>query len=135
MIEVRIHGRDGQGAVIASNTLAAAVFQRGCYVQSFSALGVGRRGAPVAALARIDGEPVRIRCQSCHPDHVMVIDRSVKDLVNVTAGLKEGNWSRGGWQGAPDCGIMLRSPRDHAGLDGSRSASGFMRVTHDESGD
>lgn len=134
MIEVRIHGRGGQGAVIASKVLAAAVFKRGRYVQSFPALGVGRRGAPVAAFARIDGEPVRIRCQICHPDHVMVLDPSVKEVVNVTAGLKEGNWSRRRWQVAPDCGITFRSPRDHAGLDGSRSASGFMRVTHDESG-
>ena len=62
MIEVRIHGRGGQGAVAASKVLAAAVFKERRYVQPFPAFGVERRGAPVAAFTRIDDEPVRIRC-------------------------------------------------------------------------
>ena len=90
MIEVGIHGRGGQGAVIASKVLAAAVFKEGRYLQSFPALGVERRGAPVAAFVRIDGEPVRIRCQICHHDHVMVLDPSMMGVVDITAGLKEG---------------------------------------------
>jgi 2-oxoacid:acceptor oxidoreductase gamma subunit (pyruvate/2-ketoisovalerate family) len=92
MIEVRIHGRAGQGAVIASKVLAVAVFREGRYVQSFPSFGVERRGAPVAAFTRIDDEPVRIRCQIYNPDHVMVLDPSLMQVVDVTAGLKEGGW-------------------------------------------
>ncbi len=92
MIEVRIHGRGGQGAVIASKVLAVAVFKEGRYVQSFPAFGVERRGAPVAAFTRIDDEPVRLRCQIYNPDHVMVLDPSLMQVVDVTAGLKEGGW-------------------------------------------
>jgi len=92
MIEVRIHGRGGQGAVIASKVLAVAVFKEGRYVQSFPAFGVERRGAPVAAFTRIDDEPVRIRCQIYYPEYVMVLDPSLMQVVDVTAGLKEGGW-------------------------------------------
>jgi 2-oxoacid:acceptor oxidoreductase gamma subunit (pyruvate/2-ketoisovalerate family) len=92
MIEVRIHGRGGQGAVIASKVLAAAVFKEGRYVQSFPSFGVERRGAPVAAFTRIDDQPVRVRCQIYNPDHVMVLDPSLMRVVDVTAGLKEGGW-------------------------------------------
>ncbi len=92
MIEVRIHGRGGQGAVIASEVLADAVFRAGSYVQSFPAFGVERRGAPVAAFLRFDDQPVRLRCQVYHPDHVMVLDPSLMQVVDVTAGLKDGGW-------------------------------------------
>ena len=93
MIEVRIHGRGGQGAVIASKLLAEAVFREGRYVQAFPAFGVERRGAPVAAFTRIDAEgPVRLRCQIYTPDHVMVLDPSLMHVVDVTAGLKAGGW-------------------------------------------
>jgi len=92
MIEVRIHGRGGQGAVIASKVLADAAFREGRYVQSFPSFGVERRGAPVAAFTRIDDRPVRVRCQIYHPDHVMVLDPSLMQVVDVTAGLKEGGW-------------------------------------------
>jgi len=92
VIEVRIHGRGGQGAVIASKLLAEAVFREGRYVQSFPAFGVERRGAPVAAFTRIDETPVRLRCQIYAPDHVMVLDPSLMQVVDVTAGLKAGGW-------------------------------------------
>ena len=92
MIEVRIHGRGGQGAVVASKVLAAAVFREGRYVQAFPAFGVERRGAPVAAFTRIDDEPVRLRCQIYSPDHVMVLDPGLIKVVDVTAGLKAGGW-------------------------------------------
>ena len=67
MIEIRIHGRGGQGAVIASKVLAAAAFKEGKYVQSFPAFGVERRGAPLMAFTRVDDQPVRIRCQIYEP--------------------------------------------------------------------
>jgi 2-oxoisovalerate ferredoxin oxidoreductase gamma subunit len=92
MIEIRIHGRGGQGAVIASKVLAAAVFQEGKYVQSFPAFGVERRGAPVMAFTRIDERPIRIRCQIYEPDHIIVLDPTLIEAVDVTAGLKEGGW-------------------------------------------
>ena len=92
MIEIRIHGRGGQGAVIASKVLAAAVFKEGKYVQSFPAFGVERRGAPVMAFTRIDDQPVRIRCQIYEPDHIVVLDPTLLESVDVTAGLKEGGW-------------------------------------------
>ena len=63
MIEIRIHGRGGQGAVVASEILAKAVFREGKYVQSFPAFGVERRGAPVMAFTRIDEKPISIRTQ------------------------------------------------------------------------
>jgi len=92
VIEVRIHGRGGQGAVIASKVLADAVFREGRYVQSFPSFGVERRGAPVAAFTRIDDQPIRLRCQIYNPDHVLVLDPSLMQVVDVTAGLKEGGW-------------------------------------------
>ncbi|MCK4450718.1 MAG: pyruvate ferredoxin oxidoreductase subunit gamma [Anaerolineae bacterium] len=92
MIEIRIHGRGGQGAVIASKVLAAAVFREGKYVQSFPAFGVERRGAPVVAFTRIDERPVRIRCQIYEPDHIVVLDSTLLEAVDVTAGLKDGGW-------------------------------------------
>lgn len=92
MIEVRIHGRGGQGAVIASKVLADAVFREGRYVQSFPSFGVERRGAPVAAFTRIDERPIRLRCQIYTPNHVMVLDPSLMLVVDVTAGLQEGGW-------------------------------------------
>jgi len=92
MIEIRIHGRGGQGAVVASEVLADAVFQEGKYVQSFPAFGVERRGAPVTAFTRIDDAPIRIRTQIYTPDHIMVLDPTLLEVVDVTAGLKDGAW-------------------------------------------
>jgi 2-oxoacid:acceptor oxidoreductase gamma subunit (pyruvate/2-ketoisovalerate family) len=92
MIEIRIHGRGGQGAVVASQVLADAVFQEGKYVQSFPAFGVERRGAPVMAFIRIDDTPIRIRTQIYTPDHIMVLDPTLLEVVDVTAGLKDGAW-------------------------------------------
>jgi len=92
MIEIRIHGRGGQGAVVASEILAKAVFYEGRYVQSFPAFGVERRGAPVMAFTRIDEKPIRLRTQIYEPDHIMVLDPTLLEVVDVTAGLKENGW-------------------------------------------
>ena len=92
MIEIRIHGRGGQGAVIASEVLADAAFREGKYVQAFPAFGVERRGAPVVAFTRISDSPIRIRCQIYTPDHILVLDPTLIEAVNVTQGLKEGGW-------------------------------------------
>ena len=92
MIEIRIHGRGGQGAVIASKLLASAFFKEGKYVQSFPTYGVERRGAPVAAFVRIDDKPVLIRSQIYEPDHIIVLDPTLIESVDVTKGMKKGSW-------------------------------------------
>jgi 2-oxoacid:acceptor oxidoreductase gamma subunit (pyruvate/2-ketoisovalerate family) len=92
MIEIRTHGRGGQGAVIASEILADAFFREGKYVQAFPAFGVERRGAPVVAFTRISDGEIRERCEIYEPDHLIVLDPILIDTVNITAGLKEGGW-------------------------------------------
>lgn len=90
MRELRIHGRGGQGAVIASKVLAVALFREGRCVQSFPAFGVERRGAPVTAFLRVDDAPVRLRCEVAAPDDLIVLDATLISAVDVTAGLKAG---------------------------------------------
>lgn len=88
MMDIRIHGRGGQGAVLASEILAVAAFREGYSVQSFPFFGVERRGAPVTAYTRIDDRPIRIRSNVYEPDHVVVLDASLLRVVNVTEGLR-----------------------------------------------
>lgn len=88
MIEVRFHGRGGQGAVVASEILATAFFKEGQFVQAFPAFGVERRGAPIMAFLRSDTQPIRRRCQIYTPDIVVVLDPTLIGAVDVTAGLK-----------------------------------------------
>jgi 2-oxoacid:acceptor oxidoreductase gamma subunit (pyruvate/2-ketoisovalerate family) len=89
LYEVRFHGRGGQGAVTAANILAAAAFMEGKDVQAFPMFGVERRGAPVAAFLRMDEQPIEIKTQIYKPDAVIVLDPTLMDAVDVTAGLKE----------------------------------------------
>jgi 2-oxoacid:acceptor oxidoreductase gamma subunit (pyruvate/2-ketoisovalerate family) len=88
MLEIRFHGRGGQGAVVASKILANSVFLEGKYCQSFPAFGVERRGAPVTAFLRVDDKPIRIRTEIYEPDHVVILDPLLVDQVPVTQGLK-----------------------------------------------
>jgi 2-oxoacid:acceptor oxidoreductase gamma subunit (pyruvate/2-ketoisovalerate family) len=88
MQEIRFHGRGGQGAVIGSETLAQAFFMEDKFVQAFPAFGVERRGAPVTAFCRIDDKPINLRNQIYTPDHVVVLDASLLETVDVTQGLK-----------------------------------------------
>ncbi len=92
MIEIRFHGRGGQGAVIASEVLASAFFKEGKYVQAFPSLGVERRGAPVTAYTRVDEQPIRIRQFIYEPDHIIILDPTLIDSTQVDAGLKENGW-------------------------------------------
>ena len=92
MIEIRTHGRGGQGAVIASEILADAFFREKKYVQAFPAFGVERRGAPVVSFTRISDGEIRERCEIYEPDHLIVLDPVLLETVNVTLGLKEGGW-------------------------------------------
>lgn len=90
MIEVRIHGRGGQGNVLAANLLAAAAFEEGRYSQSFPNFGAERRGAPVAAFVRVAARPLQRHCQVLHPDFLIVQDDSLLHQPGITAGLKPG---------------------------------------------
>lgn len=93
MIEIRIHGRGGQGAVVASAVLASALFYDGRYVQAFPTFGVERRGAPVMAFTRWDYRPIRIRANVYQPDHVIVLDWTlILEGIDVADGLKDGGW-------------------------------------------
>jgi len=89
MIEIRLHGRGGQGAVTSAELLALAAISQGKYAQAFPSFGPERRGAPVVAFCRIDDKPIRIRANIYKPDLVLVLDPSILRLVKVTAGLKE----------------------------------------------
>jgi pyruvate ferredoxin oxidoreductase gamma subunit len=90
MLEVRVHGRGGQGAVTTGQLLAIAAFHDGKYSQTFPIFGVERAGAPVEAFVRISENPINIRSQVYRPDIVMVLEPSLMETVDVTAGLKKG---------------------------------------------
>ena len=89
MIEIRFHGRGGQGAVTAAEILAKAVFEEGKYTQAFPSFGVERRGAPVTAFARISEEPIRRRYQIYEPKYVVVLDETLANVVNLSSGLQD----------------------------------------------
>lgn len=88
VIEVRFHGRGGQGVVIGAEILASAAMKEGRSVQAFSSFGAERRGAPVMAFTRIAEKPIRVRCQIYEPDYVVVLDPQVCQVQDVTTGLK-----------------------------------------------
>jgi pyruvate ferredoxin oxidoreductase gamma subunit len=88
MLEVRIHGRGGQGAVTAASLLAMAAGHDGKYSQGFPAFGVERRGAPVRAFARISDSPITIRSQVYSPDYVIIMDPTLCELPEITEGIK-----------------------------------------------
>jgi len=88
MIEIRFHGRGGQGAVTSAELLALAAIGEGKYAQAFPSFGPERRGAPVVAFCRISDERIRSRANISEPDIVVVIDASLLKIVNVAAGLK-----------------------------------------------
>ncbi len=87
MLEIRIHGRGGQGAVIASQILAYAFFIQKKYAQSFPTFGAERRGAPVAAFVRVSDHPITLRSQVVSPDHVLVLSSKLAETVDVTSGI------------------------------------------------
>ena len=104
MIEIRFHGRGGQGTVVATILLAKAFFQAGYQVQSFPFFGVERRGAPVEAYVRLDKKKILLRTNVTTPDHVAVQDQTLLNSINVTRGLKPDGW------------ILINSPSQPADL-------------------
>lgn len=92
MVEIRFHGRGGQGAVVASKILAVAAFLEGKEVQSFPTFGVERRGAPVAAFVRIWHKRIFTRSAVYTPHHIIVLDPNLLAAIDVFSGLKKGGW-------------------------------------------
>lgn len=91
MIEIRFHGRGGQGAVTAAALLAKAAGYDNKFSQGFPAFGVERRGAPVKAFTRISDQPITLRSQVYNPDYVVILDPSLAGLAEVREGLKAGS--------------------------------------------
>jgi pyruvate ferredoxin oxidoreductase gamma subunit len=89
LIEIRWHGRGGQGAKTASLLLADAAFNTGKYIQGFPEYGPERMGAPITAYNRISDTPITIHSNIYYPDYVVVVDDTLLESVDVTAGLKE----------------------------------------------
>jgi 2-oxoacid:acceptor oxidoreductase gamma subunit (pyruvate/2-ketoisovalerate family)/2-oxoacid:acceptor oxidoreductase delta subunit (pyruvate/2-ketoisovalerate family) len=90
LIEIRFHGRGGQGAVTAVKILASAIYLEGKYTQAIPMYGTERRGAPVAAFCRVDDTRIRERDLVHEPDIVVVLDPLLNRSVDVTDGLKKG---------------------------------------------
>ena len=89
LIEIRWHGRGGQGAKTASLLLADAAFNTGKYIQGFPEYGPERMGAPITAYNRISTKPITIHSNIYEPDYVVVVDDTLIESVDVTAGLKK----------------------------------------------
>ena len=88
-IEIRWHGRGGQGAKTAALLLADVAFKTGAYVQGFPEYGPERMGAPITAYNRISRDEIRVHSNIYTPDLVVVVDETLLESVDVTAGLKE----------------------------------------------
>jgi len=102
-IEIRWHGRGGQGAKTAALLLADVCFKTGAYVQGFPEYGPERMGAPITAFNRISDKEIRVHSNIYNPDLVVVVDETLLSSVDVTAGLK------------PDGAIVIntdKSPED-----------------------
>ena len=89
LIEIRWHGRGGQGAKTASLLLADAGFNTGKYIQGFPEYGPERMGAPITAYNRISDKPITIHSNIYEPNYVVVVDDTLLESVPVTAGLKK----------------------------------------------
>lgn len=89
LMEIRWHGRGGQGVVTAAKLLAETYLEEGKYFQAQPEYGAERMGAPIRAYSRFSNEPISIHCAITEPDVVVVLDATLIDVVDVTEGLKE----------------------------------------------
>jgi 2-oxoacid:acceptor oxidoreductase gamma subunit (pyruvate/2-ketoisovalerate family) len=129
MVEIRFHGRGGQGAVTSAELTALAAIEEGKYAQAFPSFGPERRGAPVMAFVRVSDEPIVTREKVYEPDIVIVLDPTLLKIVNVEAGLKNGgivilNTPKDADQVRSESGIKARL----ATVDGTKIAIETMRV-------
>ncbi len=113
MIEIRWHGRGGQGAKTAALLLAEVAFSIGKYAQGFPEYGPERMGAPITAYDRISDKPIRVHSNIYEPDYVVVVDESLMDYIDVTAGLK------------PEGAIIVNSTRDKSEVEAQVRAMGY----------
>jgi len=105
VVEIRWHGRGGQGVVLASRLLAKAAFFEGKWTQAFPFFGAERRGAPVMAFTRISERPIRLRSQVYRPDVLVLVDPMFLGRPEVFEGLKEG------------ATVVANTPKDPGELD------------------
>jgi len=89
MIEVRFHGRGGQGAVTSVEICAVSAIEDGKFAQGFPSFGPERRGAPVQAFLRVSDKPIKLRSKIYEPDIIVVLDPSLVEAENPTQGLKK----------------------------------------------
>jgi len=99
-VEIRWHGRGGQGVVTANELLAGAAIREGKFIKAFPEFGPERMGAPIRAFTRISEEPIKVHSQVYNPDFVVVLDSTLIGHMDLTGGLKEGgvviaNYSEG----------------------------------------
>lgn len=92
MLEVRFHGRGGQGAVTSAEIIAQAAIKQGMSAQAFPSFGPERRGAPVQAFLRVSDKPIRLRSKVYKPDSVLILDPTLIVSANPTVGLKKGGY-------------------------------------------
>ena len=92
MLQIRIHGRGGQGVVTAAEMLSIAAFEQGRHAQAFPSFGSERTGAPVVAFCRIDDREIRLREPVMDPDALIVQDATLLHQVDVFQGLKPDGW-------------------------------------------
>lgn len=92
MIEIRFHGRGGQGTVVGSGIIGTAFFNEGYQVQFFPEFGVERRGAPLQAFMRASDSKIKAHYNIYNPDHVVLFDSTLLQSQNITDGLKKGGW-------------------------------------------
>lgn len=129
MVEIRFHGRGGQGAVTSAELTALAAIDEGKFAQAFPSFGPERRGAPVMAFVRVSETQIRTREKVYNPDVVVVLDPSLLQIVNVEAGLKEGglvilNTKKSAEEVRKETGLKARL----ALVDASKIAMETMRV-------
>jgi pyruvate ferredoxin oxidoreductase gamma subunit len=115
MLQVRIHGRGGQGVVTAAEMLSVAAFEQGRHAQAFPSFGSERTGAPVVAFCRIDDRDIRLREPILAPDVLIVQDPTLLHQVDVFQGLK------------PDGYVLINSRRSFDELGLSEMARQFRR--------
>lgn len=90
MLEIRLHGRGGQGAVTSAELIAIAAINKGKFAQAFPSFGPERRGAPVVAFCRVDDRKINIRAKVYNPDVVIVLDPGLLALLDPTEGMRDG---------------------------------------------
>jgi pyruvate ferredoxin oxidoreductase gamma subunit len=118
-IEIRWHGRGGQGAVTSAELLALAAIEEGKFAQAFPSFGPERRGAPVLVFNRISNvNPIRARVSVTHPGIVIVLDPGLLDITDVTSGLKQ------------DGTVVINTPKTLADIKSEFSGSWKLAVVN-----